>query len=133
MTEITIPDNSCNGDGDGLNLTLYTQLKKLTVGDNCFAKLDIVIFKSLNALESVTIGTNSFNGGDYDLGSIIHVKDCESLKELRIGRYSFSNYSHCIIENANSLEVLVIGDLFGESLNFQYGSLKLACLMMMHH
>ena len=55
VTEITIPDNSCNGDGDGLNLTLYTQLKKLTVGDNCFAKLDIVIFKSLNALESVTI------------------------------------------------------------------------------
>lgn len=116
-----------------MDITLYTQLKKLTVGDNCFAKLGIVGFQGMKTLESVTIGMNSFNGGDYDPGSVIHIKDCESLKELRIGRYSFSNYSHCIIENANSLEVLVIGDLYEESLNFQYGSLRLSRSMMMHH
>lgn len=125
MTEITIPDNSCNGDGDGLDITLYTQLKKLTVGDNCFDKLDIVVFKSLNTLESVTIGMNSFNGGNNDPSSKLSIDSCYKLKEFRIGRYSFSNYSLFYLSIADALEVLEIGDVNEESNNFLYGSMHL--------
>ena len=124
-TEITIPDNSCNGDGDGLDVTLYTQLKKLTVGDNCFAKLDIVIFKSLYTLESVTIGMNSFNGGNNDPSSKLFIDGCYKLKSFRIGRYSLSNYSHFYLSNVDAMEVLEIGDVNEESNNFLYGSLHL--------
>ena len=38
-----------------------------------------------------------------------YLKDCERVKELKIGCYSFSNYSVCEIENVPSLEVIEIG------------------------
>ena len=42
-----------------------------------------------------------------------------------MGRYSFSDYDVCEIENVPSLEVIEMGELDEESLNFEYGSLEL--------
>ena len=42
-----------------------------------------------------------------------------------MGRYSFSDYAVCEIENVPSLEVIEMGELDEESLNFEYGSLEL--------
>ena len=53
------------------------------------------------------------------------MKDCERVKELKIGRYSFSDYSVCEIENLPSLEVIRIGDLNYDSGCFPYASLEL--------
>ncbi len=47
------------------------------------------------------------------------------MRELRIGCYSFSDYSVCEIENAPSLEVIRIGDLSYSSCSFPYASLEL--------
>ncbi|KAM7455194.1 hypothetical protein BLSTO_04051, partial [Blastocystis sp. subtype 1] len=130
-TEIVIPDNSCNGEEDGLDLSDYTELKKLTVGNNCFAKLESVDFSSTDSLlESITIGMNSFMGGNSNPDNILRIDDLNNLSELRIGRYSFSNYSLCCISGADGLEVLEIGNVNKDSFNFQYGSLKLTCLAM---
>ena len=130
-TEIIIPDNSCNGEEDGLDLSDYTELKKLTVGNNCFAKLGTVEIFNTNAfLESITIGMNSFMGGNSNPDNVLHIYSVDSLVELRIGRYSFSNYSLCFITNAGALEVLEIGNVNEDSFNFQYGSLKLTSLAM---
>ena len=40
------------------------------------------------------------------------------LKEVRIGRYSFSDYMYSYIENLESLELLEFGDVAETSYNF---------------
>ena len=83
----------------------------------------------LRTLESVTIGMNSFTKktgqGGNDANRKLYVKDCEELKELRMGRYTFSDYTVIEIENVDKLEVLEIGDLESGSFNFYYASLEL--------
>ena len=114
-----------------MDLSDYTELKKLTVGNNCFAKLGSVDFSSTDSLlESITIGMNSFMGGNSNPDNVLRIDGHKSLMELRIGRYSFSNYSLCDITYADALEVLEIGNVNEDSFNFQYGSLKLMCLAM---
>ena len=53
------------------------------------------------------------------------MKNCERLRELKMGRYSFSDYDVCEIENVPSLEVIEMGELSDVSSNFEYGSLQL--------
>ena len=114
-----------------MDLSDYTELKKLTVGNNCFAKLGSVEIIHMNTfLESIIIGMNSFMGGNSNPDNTLFIYDLNSLVELRIGRYSFSNYSLCDITYADALEVLEIGNVNEDSFNFQYGSLKLICLAM---
>ena len=114
-----------------MDLSDYTELKKLTVGNNCFAKLESVDFSSTDSLlESITIGMNSFMGGNSNPDNVLRIVSLSLLSELRIGRYSFSNYSLCFISGADALEVLEIGNVNEESFNFQYGSLMLRCLAM---
>ena len=114
-----------------MDLSDYTELKKLTVGNNCFAKLGSVDILNINTvLESITIGMNSFMGGNSNLDNILCIHSLDSLKELRIGRYSFSNFSLCDIDSAGALEVLEIGNVNEDSFNFHYGSLKLRRLAM---
>ena len=127
-TEIIIPDNSCNGEEDTLDLSQFTQVKTLIVGNNCFGKLGAVEVSKVNPLESITIGMNSFNGGSNHPSNTLRVHDCSRLRELRIGRNSFTNYHECYIEGY-ALEVLEIGDLNNESNNFLHGSLRLTGLL----
>ena len=74
---------------------------------------------------------NSFTKEKYDSPSSInpnrhfYLKDCERFKELKMGCYSFSDYSVCEIENAPSLEVLEMGEMDEESSNFWFASLEL--------
>ena len=55
------------------------------------------------------IGENSFTKNKGSSGNNanrkLYVKNCDALKELKIGRYSFSDYSVIEIENVNSLEL----------------------------
>ena len=55
----------------------------------------------------------------------LYLKDCERLKEFKIGRGSLSDYYVGEIENVPSLEVIEMGDLNGYSYNFYYASLEL--------
>ena len=99
------------------------------MGNNCFGKLGAVELFKVNSLESITIGMNSFNGGSNHPNNTLHVHDCYRLRELRIGRNSFTNYHECYIGN-NPMEVLEIGDVNEESNNFLHGSLRLTGLVM---
>ena len=75
------------------------------------------------------IGENSFTKRKNDYGNDanrkLYVKNCDALKELKIGRYSFSDYSVIEIENVNSLELIEIGEVNRESNSFGYASLEL--------
>ena len=67
------------------------------------------------------IGEYSFSNL-YDPGNAddcqFHLKNCERLRELRIGSQSFVEYDVFDVENVPSLEVIEIGNVIKNSQNF---------------
>ena len=53
------------------------------------------------------------------------LKDNNATRELRIGRYSFSDYASCEIENC-AFTSIAIGNLTEQSYNFYYATLQLS-------
>ena len=112
-----------------LDLSSYVSLKVFEVGDECFRHVNEVKLIGLKELERVVIGKNCFTKkkNDYGYGPSRHfnLKNCERVKELKMGPRSFSDYSVCEIENVDSLEVIEMGELNEWSINFCYASLEL--------
>ena len=127
---IVVASNCCNdGELTVLDLSRFVNLRELKVGDDCFKNVNEVKLIGMSQLERVVIGMNSFTKNKdwygYDPNRHFYLKNCERLKELKIGRYSFSDYSVCEIENVPSLEVIEMGELNKDSFNFCYASLEL--------
>ncbi len=102
------------------------------MGDCCFKETEELRLIGLNELERVVIGKWCFLKYPYDVNKDgidpnrhFYLKDCEKLRELKMGHHSFDDYSVCEIENVPSLEVIEMGDLNEESLNFNWASLEL--------
>ena len=118
-------DVSCTA----LDLSSYVSLKVFEVGDECFRHVNEVKLIGLNRLERVVIGKNCFtkckNGHGNNPDRHFYLKNCKRLRELKMGHYSFSDYSVCEIENVDSLEVIEMGELNEWSFNFCYASLEL--------
>ena len=131
MEVMIVDNNACNDkDYQLLDLSSVCNLKVFEVGDYSFAFVEEVKLIGLNRLERVVIGKkcvtkhkDCYHGDDPD--GHFYLKNCERLTELKIGCYSFSDYSVCEIENVPSLEVIEIGELYGISSNFKYASLEL--------
>ena len=88
----------------------------------------------LSELESVEIGMNSFtkrkDSYDNDPNRHFYLKNCPKLKSLKMGRYSFSDYTVIEIENVDALEVIEMGELDEWSYNFYYASLELRSILI---
>ena len=126
VREIVVGNGCCNESVVELDLTRFGLLKRIEIGDECFEKVNEVKLIGLNRLERVVIGKNSFSKVFfYNPDRHFYLKNCERLRELKIGRYSFSDYSVCEIENVPSLEVIEMGELDEESYNFCLASLEL--------
>ena len=130
ITELVIPSNRCNSEMiSTLDLSLFPQLNSVEIGDDCFMNVGQLNLIGLSKLQTVVIGMNSFtkvkNDGGSDPNRHFYLKNCERLRELKIGRYSFRDYSVCEIENVPSLEVIEMGELNGDGFNFSYASLEL--------
>lgn len=129
---IIVDNNACSDKSFiVLNLTRFANLRVFEVGDHSFVYVEEVHLIGLSNLERVVIGEKSFmidmvkkENKDYS-DYHFYLRDCESLTELKIGRYSFTNYTVCEIENVDRLEVIEMGDLSKESWNFCYASLEL--------
>ena len=134
VTQVIIDNGVSQSDFSELDLSRFLQLKSLSVGDHCFSYVKEVKVVGLSELESVEIGMNSFtqhkNSSDNDSTRHFYLKNCPSLRELRIGRYSFSDYSVCEIKNVDALEVIEIGDLNELSNNFDSASLVLKSILI---
>ena len=117
-----------------LDLSRFTELLELKIGDDCFSCVNEVNMIGLSELESIVIGENSFtqqkNSGGNDPNGHFYLKNCPKLKSLKMGRYSFSDYSVCEIENVDALEVIEMGELNGWSSNFKYASLELKSILI---
>ena len=126
---ITVGDGMCNGANERIDLSKYFNLKNVSIGNECFFYQDVLNLTGLHSLERVMIGEKSFTKKKNYYGNNanrkLYVKNCDALKELKIGRYSFSDYSVIEIENVNSLELIEIGDMNSPSFNFVYASLEL--------
>ena len=127
---IIVDTNGCNDQSfTVLNLTRFVNLKALEIGDYSFTYVKEVFITGLSKLESVIIGSESFRvrkGYFYRNNKLqFHLRDCVSLRELKIGRWSFYEYGVCEIDNLPSLETIDIGDVDAWSNNFVYASLEL--------
>ena len=129
MEVITVGNNKCNKANERIDLSKYVNLKNVSIGNECFENQDVLNLTGLHSLERVMIGMNSFTKKkDYygnNANRKLYVKNCDALKELKIGRYSFSDYSLIEIENVNSLELIEIGEMNNWSYNFLFASLEL--------
>ena len=129
MEVITVGDGICNGENERIDLSKYVNLKNVSIGNECFFYQDVLNLTGLHSLERVMIGENSFTKEKYYYGNNanrkLYVKNCDALKELKIGYYSFSDYRVIEIENVNSLELIEMGDMNSWSNNFLFASLEL--------
>ncbi len=127
---IVIASHCCNdSELSVLDLSRFVNLREFKVGDECFENVNEVKLIGLNQLERVLIGQICFtkckNTAGNDPNRHFYLKNCERVRELKIGRYSFSDYSVCEIEDVPSLEVIEMGELNEVSGNFFYASLEL--------
>ena len=130
IEELIVSNNSCNGpEWTALDLSFMPYLRLLDVGDTCFVNVNEVKMIGLSQLESIAIGMMCFTKDKDQIGSDssrhFFLKNCERLRELKIARWSFSDYSICEIENLSSLEVIQMGEVNKESSNFYNASLEL--------
>ena len=122
---IIVENNSCNDyDFTELDLSRFTNLTSLIVGDYCFGSVTTMNVTGMQHLETIKIGMDSFNSyGESDYSFL--VTNCPSLRELKIALLSFRDWNNIEIENVPSLEVIEMGYLHYESENFYYASLEL--------
>ena len=130
IEELIVSDNSCNGrEWSALDLSFMSHLRLLQVGKRCFENVKEVKLIGLRELERVVIGENSFTKKKNDYGNDpkrhFYLKDCERVRELKMGCFSFSDYVVCEIENNKSLEVIEMGIVNGDGYNFWYALLEL--------
>ena len=121
MVSITIGSNAFT-NANALDLTGKIELVSISIGDNCFANVGELRIEELLKLENLTIGMNSFtqkkNNAGGNSNRKFYLRNCPLLKEVRIGRYSFSDYMYSYIENLESLKLLQFGDVSETSYNF---------------
>ena len=112
-----------------LDLSRFKSVRRIVIGDESFMYVNEVNMTRLSQLESVEIGMNSFtqhkNSSGNDPNRHFYLKDCPKLKSLKMGRYSFSDYTVIVIVNVDALEVIEMGELHEKSYNFCIASLEL--------
>ena len=127
MEVLIVDNNACNDKCfTTLDLSFFSNMRVFEVGDYSLAFVDEVKLIGLNQLERVVIGKHCFRKCfEKNSNRHFYLKNCERLKELKMGCYSFSDYRVCEIENVPSLEVIEMGQLDDWTGIFYYASLEL--------
>ena len=132
-TQFVVDAGSCNDSSiTELDLSGFEKMERFEVEDDCFECVNELRLIGLRELESVVVGMSSFTkNDDEDPNRRFLLKNCPKLKSLRIGCYSFSDYTVCEIENVNALEVITMGEMNTfRSLNFSCASLELKSILI---
>ena len=132
VTSIHLLDKTCNElDYMIFNYSRFNLLEELIIGDDSFMYVNEFIIDGLNKLKSLEIGMNSFtrNRNNYgnDESRSFHLLNCDELKSIDIGKYSFSDYSGLFeLFNLPKLELIKIGEIANSySYNFRYCSFEI--------
>ena len=133
VEELIVGDDCCHGEEWRIiDFSLLVMLRELRVGDGSFKRVNRVNLVSLHQLERVVIGKDCFTEKEDECEIFnreyrgrFYMKDCEKVRELKIGYHSFCDYERCVIENTPLLEAIEIGDSDRSDNFFFASSLKL--------
>ena len=108
-------------------LSNYPNLKRIEIGDYCFANVQIFKIDGLDRLQTLQIGGESFtNREDWnkdDKSKSFHILNCASLESIQIGEDSFRYFGEDFeLRNLPQLQSIQIGVIGAESNNFRYSS-----------
>ena len=132
VTKLIVSPNSCNTMAHAIFVDLKC-LQTIEIGDNCFVSVKAFGIVGLDKLQTLKIGNyDAFNknntGGKLSSEDIVrsfHILNCEELKSIDIGKYSFGVFGgEFELKNLPSLESIKIG-ITGDSestYNFFYSS-----------
>ena len=125
---ISIPSSSANMvDYTVFNISRFTLLEELEIGDECFMYVDTFNIDGLNELKSLKIGINSFTTNKFGYGNdpsrSFHILNCDELESIEIGSYSFNDYGGGFeLKNLPKLSTIKIGEIGTDSSNFYFSS-----------
>ena len=91
-----------------LDLSRFSALEELKIGDGCFNYVSKVSVVGLKKLRCVAIGAKSFQNESVD--SQLMVKNCPALVSLKIGNQSFKGFKRFNLSEVNGLKSVMIGD-----------------------
>ena len=110
-TGILVVSNNCN-EGTVLDLDPFKSLQYLEIGDDSFKNVTTFNINGLSKLTLIYIGKSSFTLEIANALYSFRLLNCNSLINLEIGEYSFSEYTGVIeLSNLPSLENIKIGAL----------------------
>ena len=105
-----------------LDLSRFTELEALTIGDGCFNYVSKVHVVGLKKLKSVAIGAKSFQNESND--SELIVSDCPELTSLSIGNESFKGFKEMKLSGLDGLKRVVMGGNCFENAELRVSGLK---------
>ena len=102
-------------------------LRYIIIDSNCFEKVKKFKIKRMKILQTIEIGKNSFTqekyGSNNDKSKSFHILNCESLKSIQIGYYSFNFFGgEFELKNLPQLQSIQFGRIGSYSNNFYYSS-----------
>ena len=103
-----------------MSLSNLISLESIEIGNDCFRSVQTFQMEGLNRLKTIKIGNNSFTqrNGD-DKSKSFHILNCESLKSIQIGEFSFSDFGgEFELKNLPQLQSIQIGTIGNDSCNF---------------
>ena len=125
MKHLKLTDNCVLVDWD---VSWFLNLESIEIGDECFESVQTFKIDGLNRLKTIKIGINSFtqkkNLIGCDESKSFHILNCESLKSIQIGQFSFSDFAGDFeLKNLPQLQSIQIGTIGSYSGNFYNSSL----------
>ena len=96
-----------------IDFSVMPNLRELRVEDDCFENVEEVKIIGMKKLERIGIGENCFSRNSVnsvDERRQFCLRECDELKELKIGSGSFYSFSRCTITHSNVLEVIDLGN-----------------------
>ena len=101
-------------------MSAFKLIKSIEIGNDNFFYAKAFLFYDLLKLQHLIVGSNSFtqtkNSYGYDKSKSFHILNCESLKSIQIGEYSFSDFGgEFELKNLPQLQSIQIGSyhIFG--------------------
>ena len=129
ISSIIIPNWTCNDiDYTIFDFSRFSIVESIEIGNDCFGSVKTFQIDGLNRLKTIKIGNNSFtqnkNSNGNDASKSFHILNCESLKSIQIGEYSFSDFAgEFELKNLPQLQSILIGTVEGYySYNFYCSS-----------
>ena len=118
---------------NSFTLIKLNTIESIEIGDDCFLKVNTFRIDGLNHLKSLKIGMKSFTQQKDNWKSIstdysrsFSILNCDELKSIEIGRYSFSGYSGSFeLKNLPKLSTIKIGEIGNDSFNFYSSSFEI--------